>query len=453
MLHNMKLRGIMLAATLLASATAFAQTPDGHFNNLTVDSNATVGGTLNVTGAVTFNGSLAAATAKFFRFGYGATGALVNMQSAGTDAAGSAYGTADISQQIDLSTGGASGAVGALTVSQTVKGSPSTDYWAIASRNYVTNLADVSPPPGGSQHGVQFMHMVKNLTNVPGGVVPAGRRMPDTWNLWWVQEDETALPSSTAGAQVGLEFDYHGSNRDDAQTRFARQVVLSNEGLVSNGWQPYEVAYGDYWNSHSDPTQDTFFDSVSAYYAGWTVAALDFSQGTGQRANPYIDNVNRAVTIKFRDGAKFGWNGDGATGTYFVHNNGALEYWSNGAKKLRILDDGEIRMQPNTKLAFDDGGSNAIEYESAINAVSFWQGANRLMTVNSDAIGMGRPIQNAVYTVATLPTVSSGNAGRQAFARNCRAPGEAAGAGTGCMVYVNTLGQWRAVWSGLAPTT
>lgn len=58
-----------------------------------------------------------------------------------------------------------------------------------------------------------------------------------------------------------------------------------------------------------------------------------------------------------------------------------------------------------------------------------------------------------IVVVASLPTVTSANAGYIGFATNCRNSGESAGAGTGCMVVVNKNGVWVAVWSGLAPTT
>lgn len=56
----------------------------------------------------------------------------------------------------------------------------------------------------------------------------------------------------------------------------------------------------------------------------------------------------------------------------------------------------------------------------------------------------------AKYTVATLP---SGLAqGAVAYALDGRNTGEAAGAGTGCLVTLNGASVWAAVWSGIQVT-
>lgn len=61
--------------------------------------------------------------------------------------------------------------------------------------------------------------------------------------------------------------------------------------------------------------------------------------------------------------------------------------------------------------------------------------------------------QVVTYTVAALPSVAAGDNGTLAFASNCRQTGEGAAAGTGCIVYVDKNGVWKAMWSGVAPTT
>lgn len=61
--------------------------------------------------------------------------------------------------------------------------------------------------------------------------------------------------------------------------------------------------------------------------------------------------------------------------------------------------------------------------------------------------------QPPVYTVATLPAVTASNQGQVAYVTNGRNTGEAAGAGTGCLVTVNKNGIWAAVWSGVAVTS
>lgn len=59
------------------------------------------------------------------------------------------------------------------------------------------------------------------------------------------------------------------------------------------------------------------------------------------------------------------------------------------------------------------------------------------------------PANPPKYTVATLPTVTAANQGQFAYATNGRNTGEGSGAGTGCVVTVNSAGIWAAVWSGV----
>lgn len=298
-----------------------------------------------VVGPALAQDEIKASGGEFFRYGYGAKGPMVRMQSAGTDATGAAQGTLEVSQQIDLASGGPADTSAALHSSISVNGGPVTNYWAAGLSAYVHGLRDPTGSPDQSQHGALYTHLVKTTDKVPGGIVPDGRRLADGWAQWWVIQDRTGLPSSKGGASVGLEFDWFGNGPDDApgKARYGRQVVL-NRFDKSDASKPFEVGYGDYWNSHTGGAQDTFFNVVSAYYAGWTVAAIDLSQGTGARANPYQDPVNRAVDIKMRNGGKLSFDGDGVSGSYLTHQPGGLEYWSAGARVARLTDAGGLAL-------------------------------------------------------------------------------------------------------------
>jgi hypothetical protein len=57
------------------------------------------------------------------------------------------------------------------------------------------------------------------------------------------------------------------------------------------------------------------------------------------------------------------------------------------------------------------------------------------------------------FSTATLPVLTGASAGALAFASDARNAGEAAGHGTGCLVYLNSNGTWLAPWSGSAPST
>lgn len=63
------------------------------------------------------------------------------------------------------------------------------------------------------------------------------------------------------------------------------------------------------------------------------------------------------------------------------------------------------------------------------------------------------PLPIASYTYAGLPAAMGYAPGTQAFCANGLNPGEAAGHGTGCPVFVKlvaSVATWCAVWSGLA---
>ena len=298
-------------------------------------------GDVNITGNVTSGTSTLSTfgAADFFRFGYGATRPLVKMQSAGTDAAGAPQQVLSISHQVTHSGTGGAGAIGALYSASTIDGGPDQDYYAAAFT--MTNRAkrSVTATPDQAQHGTLFTHQVKDL---PVAGFSPGDVMADSWVQWWVAQDRTNLPSSQGGAFVGVEFDIFGNNQDDAvgKKRFARQVVLNN--YAGDAAHPLEWGYGDYWNSFTGGAQDTFFNTVIALYAGWTNAAIDLSQGTGARSNPYVDGTNRGVAIKMRDGAKLSFNGDGATGSYLTRGSNRLQYWSGGAEKWSVSDAGDV---------------------------------------------------------------------------------------------------------------
>jgi hypothetical protein len=304
----------------------------GGFSSLSASGSATVLGTLTVGDTTPLTGG-----SKFFRFGYGATNPLVTMQSAGTDSTGAAQQVLSISQQVTHTGAGGAGAIGALYSASTIDGAPYQDYYAAAFTMTNRALRLGGATPDQAQHGTLFTHQVKAL---PTAGFNPGDVMADSWVQWWVMQDRTNLPSSQGGALVGVEFDIFGNNQDDAPTkkRFARQVVLNN--YASDAAHPLEWGYGDYWNSFTGGAQDTFFNVVSAYYAGWTVAAIDLSQGTGSRANPYVDATNRGVDIKMRDGGKLGFNGDGATGSYMTHGTSRFQYWAGGSERASISDTG-----------------------------------------------------------------------------------------------------------------
>lgn len=285
--------------------------------------------------------------ANLFRYGYGATAPLVRMQSAGADTKGAAFGVLEVVQQIDLQSGGPAAAVASLYSALSINGGPLTNYWAAGLVTYINGLRDPDGSRDQSQHGALYTHLVKTTDKVPGGVVGPGQVLADGWAQWWVFQDRTGLPSSQGGAFVGLEFDWFGNGPDDAPTknRYARQVVLKTQDKTKG---PLEVGYGDYWNSTTGAPNDAFFNVVSAYYAGWTVAAIDLSRGTGARANPYVDQTNRAVDIKMRNGGKLGFDGDGATGSFMTHLPGRFEFWSGGYRAARLTDDGGLSLGRGT---------------------------------------------------------------------------------------------------------
>lgn len=82
----------------------------------------------------------------------------------------------------------------------------------------------------------------------------------------------------------------------------------------------------------------------------------------------------------------------------------------------------------------------------ALNAVQALYGINQ--TLAKVAVTSG-----SKYTVSSLPAVTAANQGLVAYAIDGRNSGEAAGAGSGCLVSVNKSGTWTATWSGVTVTS
>ena len=89
-------------------------------------------------------------------------------------------------------------------------------------------------------------------------------------------------------------------------------------------------------------------------------------------------------------------------------------------------------------------GSSAQALLTAGALASLVSGLNALTT---------QPLPVASYAYASLPAATGYAPGTQAFCTNGLNPGEAAGHGTGCPVFVKlveSVATWCAVWSGLA---
>lgn len=295
----------------------------------------------------TMTGPLTVPALTAFQFGYSLTQPIVNVQLAGSTP--TTPGPMVVSQQTTHA-GGPEAAVSQilhlpLTISNgTVDGAPegpADNRWSLGAIVTSEALQAQGSNPDRSQHGAAYMHVVRAA---PAGGIPAGKKGAELWNSWQITQDRTNEPSSRAGALVGLEHDVFANNRDDAQARFHRQVVLSTYKPLSEGGQPLEWAYGDYWNSTTGGDNDSFFNVVQAVYAGYTVAGIDFSMGMGERANPYVDGVNRAAAIKLRAGQRIALDGDGATGKVITYNGATqrLEFRSGGAPVFQVADSGRL---------------------------------------------------------------------------------------------------------------
>lgn len=282
-----------------------------------------------------------------FQWGYGLTEATARMQVAGSTT--TTPGVLEISQQTTHSGGpeaavrptfGIATTIGNDMVSGQPVG-PSDNRWAQGNMIYTEALQGPGTSGVRSQHGVSYNHLVRY--SPPGGL-PPGESLASLWNTWYVTQDNSNEPSSRGGALIGLEHDISGNNRDDALLRFQRQVVLTSQIPQSQGGQPLEWAYGDYWNSTTYGDRDSFFRTVIAIYAGYTEAGIDFAYGTGERANPYVDGVNRAAAIRMRANQRIAFDGDGATGKVLTYDGTAREfqYRTNGTPVLRVADNGRI---------------------------------------------------------------------------------------------------------------
>ena len=343
-------------------------------------------------------GKLNLPSMKVFQFGGGVTDPILRAQIAGSSP--TTPGVSVIEQQTTHG-GGTAGqvfpmqlfalAVGNQYTNNVLTDGPADNRWAIGVTLHTESLRANGTNGVRSQHGTLYQHVVRLL---PADGYPVGRRGSDLWNSWLVTQDRTNAPSSIGGALVGMEHDISANNRDDANLRFQRQVTIGAQIPLSQGGQALEWGYGDYWNSTTGGDNDAFFKVVTAIYAGYTVAGIDFSLGTGERANPYVDGVNRAAAIKMRAGQKIAFDGDGATGKTLGYNATAqeLQYKANGQAVLRIADNGRILSAAGITV----GTSVTVSGTAALAANSTNMGALVLCTGSAASYNITLPAANLV---------------------------------------------------------
>lgn len=204
----------------MIAADGTAVYPWNHGETLTAASlNAAVsqssiinGGT--ITGELQVNVPTGTQAANFFRYGYGATVPLVNIQSAGTDGGTTNFHALTVQEQATQDDG-PTGAQGTVYASLAINGRSRTDLYAIHALTYVNNAASsLTPYPGdgSSQHGAVCAQTVKTL---PSGGYATGAVGPDAFTHWWQTINQTNLGSAASGGDLCLEADIAANGPDD----------------------------------------------------------------------------------------------------------------------------------------------------------------------------------------------------------------------------------------------
>ena len=274
-------------------------------------------------------------------------------------------------------------------------------------------------PPSGAQ---VWAYLDQFTTNTDSATTAAmvGRYMqsvrlaaaPNTtqWSIITEARDKTGLASSLGGKWLVQEMDLAVNGPDDAAVLGRQGLVITELNGTGSG-TPGEV----------------------------TCAICIFSGGTS--------GYGYYSTLVFGDSARDAQLDMRSVGTWSGSGSGnGFAMW----------------LKTGLSVAFDTGGTVTLSSEGTTLFSSkavrsplgfYFQPSGPSITSDGQVELASVPWRLPPYTVAALPSLTAVREGSMAWASDCRESGEGPGAGGGCVVVVNSVGNWIAVWSGVAPTT
>lgn len=321
----------------------------------------------------------------------------------------------------------------------------------------------------GPQHAAMVGTAVKNA---PPGGYPSGRTGPQIIGLLLPVQDATNQPSTVSSATVGAQVNLSANNLDPMNRRVGYQVILTDTVQLASGGLPAEsasaisvVTSNDAWFKWHLATAGNYsiavLDTRSANGASATVLtslsapsatiavdpALPFASA-GLRGQPVSQANSSQVQVGSGVYTLIGTSLDGAGKT-----SGKLTFSSQvsvadatagnavtGSSRAVWLGSGQ-------QLALDTAGAANLLYDAALQAIRSTAPVQvgGSLTVTGPLTVQGGALVLPSYTVAALPPAS---AGAVAYATNGRKPGEAAGAGSGILVWGTAAKQWLSILSG-----
>lgn len=327
----------------------------------------------------------------------------------------------------------------------------------------------------GPQHAAIVGTVVKNA---PPGGYPPGRTGPQIIGMLLPVQDATNQPSTVSSATVGAQVNLSANNLDPMNRRVGYQVIFTDTVQLASGGLPAESASA----MSVITSNDSWFKWHFATTGNYSIAVLDTRSANGGSATVLTSLSAPAATIAVDPVLPFasaGLRGQPVSptnasqvqvgagvytliGTSFDgagKTSGKLTFSSSvsvadaTAGNVVIGSSRAVWLGSGQQLALDTAGAANLLYDAGLQAIRSTapvQVGGSLNVTGPLAVQGGASISGGTvvlpsYTVAALPPAS---AGAVAYAINGRKPGEAAGAGSGILVWGTAAKQWLSILSG-----
>jgi hypothetical protein len=365
---------------------------------------------------------------------------------------------------------GGTGVISNSRLDTIIYNSPGSFVWAGLDRLV---WAGIQTPTAASpaQHVGRYVQTLRSsVTNGPNGLpLP----QPQLWAACLEYRDQSGQPSSITNASLTSEMDWFGNGLDDANCRTIQSLVIGQNNTSGPAVEVGSII-GVWLSGGSTGSAKTVFnvnvpfsnavlDTTSAAQIGNAPA---IKMAAGQAIAFERTNSNRLLydsttgTLRWNQGSlsyavgkgiSVGWvNVYSAAATLPNYISGNLIFLT-GASAYSITLPAASTVAAGTGFTFSVTGTGAVSILPAgtdgIDLAPVVLRLNDRYHIVSDGNNTWREVfrSNSVaprftgppvlpsYTVATLPAGSA--AGAQAFAANGRKPTEAAGAGSGVVVF------------------
>ncbi len=269
------------------------------------------------------------------------------------------------------------------------------------------------------------------------------------------------IGNGTFGTQLSLA----ANHVDPPNRRVGHQINLSDAIPLGSGGIPAE------WSSavSVSTSADSWFKWHIAATGNYSIAVLDTRSATGATSKVLTTLSTPSTTIAVDPVLPFTSAGIGGQ-PVSSSNTASVQVGSNSYTLIGVSLDGSgktsgkltftspvsvadgtagnlvlgasrtVWLGSGQRLALDSAGTANLFYDPNLAAIRLTSPVQV-----SGAINAGGPVVLPPYPVASLPPAS---AGALAYAANGRKPGEAAGGGSGVLVWGTASKQWLSILSG-----